>query len=368
MGIPTTVTKIGHITKKVSGEQVRYLLEILDDEINLRPEYQRAGNVWVGRDKKLLIDSILRGYDIPKLYMRSFGEDSSRKIEVVDGQQRIEALIDFKNNKLSLPKGTEIEGTCLSRKLYRQLPDKFKKRFDKYELHITTFENISDEECREMFRRMQHGKPLNTAEKRNSYSGKMTEFIKSLSEYAFFSNSKLRATRSNRLQIATCFVQLERHRMAVAGSDSKGSGFKLKNKYPSLISAQLDKLVTDNKEIADDDLLLVSVRNVLSYMGEIFKPHPGCIKATHQVVSLYCICSEFVQDGLRPHDFVDKYLKFEELLTIQKALPISDRIPELETYMARTRSNTDKAESIEYRVQVIKKHYNDATCFVGLPD
>ena len=32
------------------------------------PEYQRDDNIWSDKNRKYLIDSILRGFDIPKIY------------------------------------------------------------------------------------------------------------------------------------------------------------------------------------------------------------------------------------------------------------------------------------------------------------
>lgn len=41
-------------------------------KIDMNPSYQRRGRLWSETDKAYLIDSILNGYDIPKLYMADF--------------------------------------------------------------------------------------------------------------------------------------------------------------------------------------------------------------------------------------------------------------------------------------------------------
>ena len=41
-------------------------------KIDMRPVYQREGRLWSRADKAFLIDSILNGYDIPKIYMADF--------------------------------------------------------------------------------------------------------------------------------------------------------------------------------------------------------------------------------------------------------------------------------------------------------
>ena len=56
------------------------------------PEYQRQDRLWPPDKKRLLIDSILREIDIPKLY---FNRTKSGEIEVIDGQQRLWAIWEF---------------------------------------------------------------------------------------------------------------------------------------------------------------------------------------------------------------------------------------------------------------------------------
>ena len=41
-------------------------------KIDMEPPYQRRGRLWSDTDKAYLIDSILNGYDVPKVYMADF--------------------------------------------------------------------------------------------------------------------------------------------------------------------------------------------------------------------------------------------------------------------------------------------------------
>ena len=67
--------------------------------INPKPQYQRTP-VWNETKKQLLIDSVLRGYDLPKFYLRS--SDPPYDHEVVDGQQRLYAIWDFRDDQYAL--------------------------------------------------------------------------------------------------------------------------------------------------------------------------------------------------------------------------------------------------------------------------
>ena len=75
---------------------IGFIVKIQND-INTEPDYQRP-LVWPLKTKQLLIDSILRNYDIPKIYLDQKEED---KYDVIDGQQRLRAICDFASNKYS---------------------------------------------------------------------------------------------------------------------------------------------------------------------------------------------------------------------------------------------------------------------------
>ena len=69
------------------------------------PEYQR-GKVWRTAQKKRLVDPVFRGYPIPLIYLHHISKDvagSKRDdFEVIDGQQRINALYEYKEGAFNL--------------------------------------------------------------------------------------------------------------------------------------------------------------------------------------------------------------------------------------------------------------------------
>lgn len=69
------------------------------------PEYQR-GAVWNKTQKKKLVDSVLRGYPIPLIYLhrirQAAGRLVSERFEIIDGQQRINALAEFHEGAFKL--------------------------------------------------------------------------------------------------------------------------------------------------------------------------------------------------------------------------------------------------------------------------
>ena len=60
--------------RKETSEWTVRMLADFRGRINVDAEYQR-GNVWSQAQQALLIDSILRGFDIPKIFLRNLGRD-----------------------------------------------------------------------------------------------------------------------------------------------------------------------------------------------------------------------------------------------------------------------------------------------------
>lgn len=137
-----------------------------DNELVLNPKFQR-GPVWSPPARSYLIDSLLRGYPIPKLLLRTTVDRDSRRTvrDVVDGQQRLRTIIDFVNNKLVLgAKSREYKG-----KRYSDLDGEEKDALLAYKLTCEQLINASDEDVLEVFLRINsYTVPVNEPELRNA--------------------------------------------------------------------------------------------------------------------------------------------------------------------------------------------------------
>jgi hypothetical protein len=174
----------------------------LQDKIDPKPQYQR-GNVWTPKDNALLIDSILKGYDIPKIYLRKSHNDSIYSYEIADGQQRLYAISKFHSGDV-LIKEIELEGKIYKNLDYNQLASnaeltEVKNRFDRFSLTISILEDADEKEVRTLFARLQMGKTLNEPEKRNAIGSAIGYAIDlEVSTCEFFKNSKITISRFNR--------------------------------------------------------------------------------------------------------------------------------------------------------------------------
>ena len=117
--------------------------------IDPKPPYQR-GAVWSLAQKQLFIDSILRDYDIPKLYLHRIN-DERYTWEVLDGQQRLRAIWEFKRNEFNLSSDAEpVGGKPTAQHTYEELDWQLKDALDAYNLTIVNITDASDEEIEEM--------------------------------------------------------------------------------------------------------------------------------------------------------------------------------------------------------------------------
>jgi hypothetical protein len=145
------------------------------------PEWQRQ-EVWSKAKKQLLIDTILRGWKLPKFYFLKNSSDPE-EYEVLDGQQRLASIYEFFENELPLsPKSAKRFGGSH----YRDLRDKYTDRFDDYEIEFDEIEDADDKEIREFFQRLQEGLPLTSSEKLNSIDSKLRDFVKQLTKHDLF--------------------------------------------------------------------------------------------------------------------------------------------------------------------------------------
>jgi len=145
------------------------------------PEWQRQ-EVWSRSKKQNLIDTLLRGWRLPKFYFLKMSDDPE-EYEVVDGQQRLVTVFEFFGNELPLAEKTakEFGGTY-----YKDLPDDVVDAFDDYEIEFDEIEDATEEEVKEFFQRLQEGLPLTSAEKLNSIHSKLRDFVLKHTKHRFF--------------------------------------------------------------------------------------------------------------------------------------------------------------------------------------
>ena len=139
----------------------------------LNAEFQRR-SVWPPAAKAYLIDTVLRGRPMPKIYLRTRTDLRTRRSyrEVIDGQQRLKAIEDFANNQFALGSKHDTFGEFAGM-TYADLDEEAKGGFLSYQIGVEQLFNASDEEVLDIFHRLNaYGLDVNSQELRHGrYQG-----------------------------------------------------------------------------------------------------------------------------------------------------------------------------------------------------
>jgi hypothetical protein len=166
-------------------------------EMDPSPVYQRQSGVWDKSKQRFLMDTILNGFIIPPIYLHEYltpqqTREGLRRFAIIDGKQRLEAIWAFMDGDLRLAKDFKIYANPnldLAKMTYKELAlshPEIRERFDSSELAVTTIQTGDLDIIDELFLRLNEASPLNAAEKRNSFPGRLVTKIRELSRHKYF--------------------------------------------------------------------------------------------------------------------------------------------------------------------------------------
>lgn len=156
--------------------------------IVLKHRLQRREGVWGKEAKSLLIDSLLRGYIVNPIHTISEGG----KQYVIDGVQRLDTLSTFLNDGFALSKNlkpVEIENVSyeIGGKKFSKLDQPVKDEIQSSQIQVYEITEYTDTDVREMFSRLNSGKPLNTSQRLTpSMSDYLSDAIFEIVSHPFF--------------------------------------------------------------------------------------------------------------------------------------------------------------------------------------
>jgi hypothetical protein len=158
--------------------------------INLRPEYQRR-SVWDIPKRSLFIESLLLNIPIPPIFLF---EHALSRYEVMDGQQRLNAITDFYENGFplrGLERWHELNGFR-----YRDLPENLQRGLDRRRISATVLlaestkkKDFTRNDIRKLvFERLNTGgQTLNAQELRNClYAGPLNDLLVQIASNELF--------------------------------------------------------------------------------------------------------------------------------------------------------------------------------------
>ena len=188
--------------------------------VNLEPPYQRL-SVWDKEKQQSLIDSIINGFDIPKLYFHEISPNSSQsrqfKYAVIDGKQRMMAIWAFMLGDLRLSSDFvffDADDIKAGGSSYGDLMINFPRlraRFDSFDIPITLVQTDDEDFIEDLFARLNIQVPLSAAERRNALGGPLPYIIRKIGVSPFFSKSvRIRNNRLQHFDMAAKFLYLMR--------------------------------------------------------------------------------------------------------------------------------------------------------------
>ena len=198
---------------------------VKNEKINFEHISQRSF-CWERARKSNLIESMILSYPIPQVFAkRLVGEENKKGNSiyfVLDGKQRLSTVKEFLNDEFALTKLQPItyfddelnkEVTLdISNKKFSELPDGLKDLLNTVTFSIVYFDNLTKEEEKIMFRKLNNGKALST-KSRTLASAKDIETLLDIGSHELFQkmlSDKARANKNQAVIVAKTLTMLNK--------------------------------------------------------------------------------------------------------------------------------------------------------------
>lgn len=223
--------------------------------LELSPDFQRR-SVWSQSAKSYLIDTIIRGRPIPKILITQKLIAARQTRTVVDGQQRLRAILEFINGDYKISRAHNVE---YANHTYEMLPEDVRNDFLKYELGVDLLFDMSYEDILDVFARINtYTVSLNTQEKRNAkYIGyfKQYAYKYGLKYVRYLLDGKV-LTKNNVTRMAEAELFAELFVAIIGGVQTNKNTEQYYKKY--------------EEDIGDLENAAQKLDKIMSYIGELY--------------------------------------------------------------------------------------------------
>lgn len=252
--------------------------------IDVSPSYQRKGRLWSTSDKAYLIDSIINGFDVPKLYLADFQLGDSilneKKLPyaIIGGKQRFEAIFDFfegilvLNDDFLYRADPSLQLGGLSLRDLKKNHTKIAEIFETETVDIMSVVTNNEDEINELFVRLNRSKPLTGAEIRNAMIGPVSDIIRNVARHPFFTDN----------------IKFSTKRAADFNTAAKILLFEYSQKIVNTKTKDLDNFAS-SKTIHKVQLELATRKllDILDGMQEIFLPKDELLSSSGPIPVYY---------------------------------------------------------------------------------
>mgnify|MGYP003608474236 CR=1 FL=1 len=169
----------------IKGESIQTLYGIyLNKQFLVNRRYQRK-LVWSLEEKKSFINSIINGYPVPLILLAEVKTHNERVLEIIDGMQRLNALMSFINQEFDIEGKYFDLDTMADSKLLKDAGELKQKEgildrkicadIARYQIPLSIYQESEEKHIDEIFRRLNSGgKHLSKQELRQA--GVLTDF------------------------------------------------------------------------------------------------------------------------------------------------------------------------------------------------
>lgn len=334
-----------------------------NDELTLSPKYQRNA-VWSNNAKSYLIDTILRGFPIPQIFLRLSIDTTTRKTtrEIIDGQQRIRSIIDFTENRFSILPSHNAE---FGKKFYNDLSPDEKERILHYNIGVEIIKLKEDAKIYEMFARLNtNNMALNKQELRNAqFTGEFKVFVyRKSSQFKSFliNNNTFKDKEFSRMLDVDFFNSLIIHLIEGITTDTPTKFDKFYKNYDKEflqaeeIEYRLDKIFQVLYEIFENPLFDTKIFHRKNYLFTLFCAlNFQIFKIQHAEIK---VCENYSHDNILANlkSLVSKLMNFEGELLYKLSEKVSLDENDIAKYLNFEKHHKSRTTNFEERTERIK--------------
>jgi uncharacterized protein DUF262 len=331
------------------------------ENIDMDPPYQRQGYLWSERDRQLLIDTILNGYDIPKVYLADFTFGTTalnfRNLQyaVIDGKQRLLTIFNFFEGKLLLAKDFDWasdHSLSLGSLSYKDLLQNYPKVASKFSnFNLSAMRVITDDEAKinELFVRLNRGKPLTGAEFRNAMQGIVPALIRAIARHSFF---------TERISFTTKRMQAENGAAKLLIVEFRGSLVDTKKTH---LDRFVNEAIKAEAQAIDFERARDRVKEILGRMEDIFSPRDILLSSQGPLTVYYWLVRETPTS--QQHRIREFLVQFNDQRRKNRTVARTESgevDSELVVYDNFDRSTNDEA-SLVGRFEILRKRFEAFT-------
>lgn len=300
----------------------------------------QRGYVWDVKRKSLLIHSMILGYPIPPFYAAK----NENGYDMLDGKQRINAIVGFLNGEYELTEVPEVEvengdGTTdmvdINTLQFNELEEALQDEITSYSLTVYYFDGITDDEIAEMFFRLNNGKPL-TAIELTRVKAKSMETIRELGKHDLFRSAlteKALEKYTNEDIVVKSYAILHE------------AEFSMESKVIRALMADAEITEEDKNQLEEIYTRILTVHGMI----EDKKVAKRILTRTH-LISIMPMIRKSLQDGLSDKQVMECLAAF---FNGKRSASISD------IYNQNAGSGSAKKDSVKKRLEELEKYYNE---------